>query len=40
MKKWFLSLLASGLFAAAFANVSVTSLGVAYQPSLPRSLRK
>lgn len=40
MKKWFLTLLASGLFAAALANVSVMSPGWAYQPPLPRSLRK
>lgn len=40
MKKWFLNILASGLFAAALANVSVTTVWNTYQPPLPHSLRK
>lgn len=40
MKKWFLTLLAGGLFAAALANVSVMSPLNFYQPPLPQFLRK
>lgn len=40
MKKRLLGFLASGLFAAALANVSVTTPFNFYQPPLPRSLHR
>lgn len=40
MKKWFLTLMASGLFTAALANVGITTNWGFHQPSLPKCLRK